>query len=229
MAVIKEKWPKWIQIFLKLGDTRFNATLFFLLSVHELKSGPIKIGFQHKILFKLDKMGVLGRGGYIGAFGQWVHHQLGVASTAAFPPIKQLHGIRIVQFLLSIASDSIWRSAIHVYPARIPLNRSTPGTRVGLSILWASLSFSCPKGGGGRGEVDASEQTLPPRGTHTWVHHLLFCLPPHLTSRYWKYVQGIDLNEYTDTFLPGSLIKISMSATYIYACLKWINYLKIFV
>ena len=92
---------------MKLGDTRFNATLFFLLSVHELKSGPIKIGFQHKILFKLDKMGVLGRGGYIGAFGQWVHHQLGVASTAAFPPIKQLHGIRIVQFLLSIASDSI--------------------------------------------------------------------------------------------------------------------------
>ena len=59
------------------------------------------------MLFKLDKMGVLGRGGYIGAFGQWVHHQLGVASTTAFPPIKQLHGIRIVQFLLSIASDSI--------------------------------------------------------------------------------------------------------------------------
>ena len=222
MAVIKEKWPKWIQIFLKLGDTRFNATLFFLLSVHELKSGPIKIGFQHKILFKLDKMGVLGRGGYIGAFGQWVHHQLGVASTAAFPPIKQLHGIRIVQFLLSIASDSIWRSAIHVYPARIPLNRSTPGTRVGLSILWASLSFSCPKGGRGGGCIWAD--TSATRNSH-------MSAPPSFlpaTSFDIKILEvcARDRSQWVHRYFFAGFVDQNIDVSYIHICMFKMNQLS---
>ena len=97
MTIISKK----SNILLKLGDTRLNNTCpLFLFLVHPeiYKSGKNKIGLVFsKNIVETGQNGGLGRGGYRGAFG----HQLGVA--AAFLPIKQLHGIHIVQFLLTIA------------------------------------------------------------------------------------------------------------------------------